>query len=296
MRKVTTIDRLVKGAIDCHVHAGPDPFHQRRLDAVQLAREAQAAQMRAVVLKSHHYGTAPLAYIVNQVVPEVLVVGSLVLNEGVGGLNPAVVEVAAKTGAKLIWMPTYSSVVDTKRRTDTNKHRLPATKAVCDRGISLLGEGGELVPQMTPILEIIKDGNLVLATGHISVPEIYAISTEAKRMGIKVVITHPLTEDFGSTLTIEQQQALVHKGAFVEHCFDTCMPLHGGLNPLRMAEAINKVGAEHCILSTDFGQADNPTPVEGIRMMIATLLECGLNEKELELLVKVNPAKLLDLA
>ncbi len=65
---------------------------------------------------------------------------------------------------------------------------------------------------------------------------------------------------------------------------------------MRVAEAITKVGAEHCILSTDFGQADNPTPVEGARMMIATMLPCGVEAQELQLLVKINPAKLLDLA
>ena len=37
------------------------------------------------------------------------------MNSGAGGLNPEVVEVAAKAGAKVIWMPTYSSVVDSKK-------------------------------------------------------------------------------------------------------------------------------------------------------------------------------------
>ena len=292
--KATTIDRLMKGAIDCHVHVAPDPFRERRLDALQLAHLAQESMMRALVLKSHHYCTAPLACIVNQVVPEVLLIGSLVLNEGAGGLNPVVIEVAVQAGAKLIWMPTYSSVVDTKRRIQPGAYHVPSS--LSSNGISIINRNGELVPQMRSILEVVKDNNLTLATGHISVPEIYTIATKVKDMGVKLVITHPLTEQFGSPLTIKQQQELVDMGAFIEHCFDTCMPLHGRLDPMRMAEAINRVGAEHCILSTDFGQAENPNPVEGMRMMITTMLKCGLSEKELELLVKVNPGKLLDLA
>ena len=55
------------------------------------------------------------------------------------------------------------------------------------------------------------------------------------------------------------------------------------------------VGAEHCILSTDLGQDWNPPPAEGMRMMVATFMRCRLSEEEMELMVKVNPAKLLGL-
>ena len=48
-------------------------------------------------------------------------------------------------------------------------------------------------------------------------------------------------------------------------------------------------------MSTDLGQAHNPAPAEGMRMMIATMLKCGITEKEIELMVKVNPARLLGL-
>ena len=64
---------------------------------------------------------------------------------------------------------------------------------------------------------------------------------------------------------------------------------------MRIVEAIRAVGAEHCVMSTDLGQAFNPTPAEGMRMMIAYMLRCGITEKEMELMVKVNPAKLLGL-
>jgi len=283
---MSTIDRLMKGALDFHVHAAPDPFRERRLDALDLAMQAKEAGMKAIVLKCHHYCTAPLAYIVNRVVPDFRLIGSLALNKGAGGLNPEVVEVAARLGAKVIWMPTLSSVVDTERR---------ANKPSSERGISLIEQDDKLISPMAPILEIIRDNNIVLATAHISIPEIYAITTEARRRQIKVTITHPLTEAAGSPLTIEQQKELVNKGAYIEHCFVACMPSLGSLNPAVMVEYIKAVGVEHCILSTDFGQAFNPPPAEGSRMMLGTMLRLGLSEKELEILVKVNPAKLLDL-
>ena len=283
---MSIIDQLMKGAIDFHIHADPDPFHERRLNALDLAIQAEEMGMKAIVLKCHHYGTAPLAYIVNQIVPDIRVIGSLVLNREAGGLNPEIVEVAVKTGAKIIWMPTFTSVVDTARR---------ANKDSSERGVSIIGQDGKLVPTMAPILDIIKDNNLVLGTGHVSIPEIYAITAEARQRQIKVTITHPLTEAAGSPLTIEQQKEMVNRGAYIEHCFVACMPSLGSLNPAVMVEHIKAVGAEHCILSTDFGQAVNPSPPEGFRMMLATMLQAGLSEKELEILVKINPAKLLDL-
>jgi len=282
--KLGVVDKLIKGAIDFHVHADPDPVFERRLDVLDLARQAKEAGMKAIVIKCHHYGTAPLAYILNRVIPDFRLIGSLTLNKGAGGLSPEVVEVAVKLGAKVIWMPTYSSVVDTERR-----------GASPDEGISLIDKDGRLVSVMAPILEIIKTNDLVLGTGHISIPEIYALTTEARRRQIKVTVTHPLSKGFGSTLTVEQQKELAGKGAYIEHCFVACTPTMGKLDPAVMVEHIKAVGAEHCILSTDFGQAVNPAPTEGFRMMLAHMRKFGLSEKELEILVKVNPAKLLDL-
>ena len=95
--------------------------------------------------------------------------------------------------------------------------------------------------------------------------------------------------------TLEEQRQMAKKGAFIEHCFNVCIPLFERLDPKKIAEAIKVVGAEHCILSTDLGQAGNPTPVEGARMMIAAMLECGLGKQEVEFLVKTNPSRLLNL-
>ena len=92
------------------------------------------------------------------------------------------------------------------------------------------------------------------------------------------------------------QQRLAKKGAFIEHCFANTMPFPDRIHPMKMVEAIKAVGAEHCIMSTDFGQVYNPAPTEGMRVAIATMLKCGLSENEMELLVKVNPAKLLGLS
>jgi hypothetical protein len=280
MASSAMIEQLLQGAIDFHVHAGPDPFHERRLDGFDLAHAAKAAGMRAVVAKNHQFGTAPMAQLVNKVVSGFTLVGSLTLNREVGGLNPDVVAAHARAGAKVVWMPTLSSVVNSRGKP----------------GIPLLNEKKKLLPEVIAILEVMKQHDMVLGTGHVALDEIYALVAEAKGMKVRVTVTHPLSSGFGCTLTLDQQRELVSLGAVIEHAFVACMPVLGGLSPKVMIDHIRATGGEHCILSTDFGQMGNPSPPEGFRMMIGTMLELGLSEKELETLVKTSPARILGLA
>jgi len=237
--------------------------------------------MHAIVIKSHEYPTAPLAYIVNQIVPDVTVLGSISLDLEVGGLNPHALETSAKLGAKVVWMPTLTSANDMKKKGGG--------------GIVILDKKGGLLPVIGEILSIVKDYRMVLATGHISVAESFALVDFARKEGLeKIVVTHPLLEKLGAHLSLEEQCQMAEKGAYIEHCFSVTMPMHR-LDPMQIVEAVRVVGAERCIISTDMGQAHNPAPAEGIRVAIATMLKCGLSEKEVELLVKINPARFLDL-
>jgi predicted TIM-barrel fold metal-dependent hydrolase len=62
-----------------------------------------------------------------------------------------------------------------------------------------------------------------------------------------------------------------------------------------VAEQIQALGAEHCIIATDFGVYTLPTPVEGFREFIACLLDLGVSPEDIRTLTKTNPEKLLDL-
>ena len=212
-------------------------------------------------------------------VPGFTLVGSLSLNREAGGLNPDVVEAAAKAGTKVVWMPTTCSVINAKGKP----------------GIAIVDGEKRLLPEALEILEIIKENDMVLGTGHVALEEIYALTARATDLGVKVTITHPLTPGFGCKLTLEQQQELVAMGAVIEHSFVACMPVLGGMSPKIMVDHIKATGPENCILDTDFGQSLHPSPPEGFRMMVATMLEFGLSEEELETLVKTNPARLLGL-
>ena len=58
---------------------------------------------------------------------------------------------------------------------------------------------------------------------------------------------------------------------------------------------IQAIGVEHCIMSTDLGQYWNLPPAEGMRFFMAILLRNGLSEKDIEVMAKVNPSRLLGL-
>jgi hypothetical protein len=282
------IDNLVAGSIDMHMHPGL-PRGLSRIDAIEAARQAQQAGMKAIVIKSHNY-TAAVAIIVNQLVPDIKVFGSICLDYEIGGLNIHALENSVQLGARVVWMPTFSSA------NSINMMRAQGLP-LKGEGFSIIDKAGKLVPEMEPILSLIKKNNMVLATGHISPREIFALVEEAQRVGIKkIIVTHPTDKEFmEEVLTIEEMQQLAKAGAFIEFTIIGILPNEFGHDPAHLAHVIKTIGPEHCIVSTDLGQPQNPLPVEGMRLFISTLLHHGIAPEEIELMVKLNPAGLLDL-
>ena len=74
----------LRNAIDIHVHGSPDS-RPRALDGIEIARQAKAAGMRAIVLKNHYEYTSSLAYIVRKEVPGIEVFGGISLVSLIGG-------------------------------------------------------------------------------------------------------------------------------------------------------------------------------------------------------------------
>ncbi|MBI2909129.1 MAG: hypothetical protein HYX92_15905 [Chloroflexi bacterium] len=278
-----TIERLLVGSIDMHVHFAPGTDRPRCVDAVQAATEARDMGMRGIVLKSHDYTTAPLAYNLRRLIKGIEIFGALSLDDPVGGLNVAAVEASAKMGAKIVWLPTLSSA---------NDRRMKGLSG----GLTVLDQRGKLVPEMREILQMIKAYDMVLATGHLSAEEVFAVVAEARALKLpKIVVTHPEVRHLGCVLNSQQMRELADMGAYIEHCFCGTMPGSHRLDPMDIIEQIGKVGPDRTVLSTDLGQPQNPKPAEGMRVMIGTYLKCGLVETELDIMIKKNPAKLLGL-
>lgn len=272
----------LSGCIDLHVHSGPD-LRPRRLDDVALARAARAAGYRAILLKSHHTLTADRAAIAEQVVGGVRVFGGLALNHAVGGMNPAAVETALRMGAKEIWMPTVSAVVEHARVNKPDPVRV-------DDG------HGRLLPAAREVLALIRDRGAILGTGHLTIDEVRLVVAEARDLGLRrILLTHP--EHPLLAFSLDAQRALAAQGVLFERCF--CFSLGaipGHPVPLsQIAAAIREVGADSTVLATDLGRADLPDPVEGLGVYLAELAREGLPEADLAVMARENPTWLLDL-
>jgi len=284
------IDDLLQGSIDMHCHFGPDAMIEGRMDALDTVKWARHMKMRAVVLKSTYFPTTPLADIIQLVVPEMKVFGSVCLDYEIGGLNYQALEPLAKFGAKVVWMPTHSST-----NSRANMRRLPGV-TLEGEGFSLLTAENKLVPEMARILAIIKKYNMVVANGHISPQETFALVEAAQAIGInKIVITHGLWVNGKVKFTLDELKQLGQMGCYIEHCYVGFLPTDFRNDPKPMVDAIRYIGAEHCIMGSDLGQYYNPPPAEGMRMFIALLMKNGITEREIKYMAKENPAKLLDL-
>lgn len=288
---MSDLGEIVRDSIDMHVHFGPDPHFARRMDAMEIALNAQELGLKAIVLKSHDYASAPLASIIGRLVNQIEVFGGVTLDLEFGGINPYAVECSARLGAKVLWMPTLSSVNSRKKIAQHLGLKLKG------EGISILNDKGELLPQVKEILEIAKQFNMIVANGHISPRETFKMIDFAQNIGIsKLIITHASDHDaIEEQLTLDAQKELVGRGVFIEHCLVQLMPVTGRIDPKEMVRDIKTVGAEHCIISSDFGQAYHCPPAEGLRMFMGMLMRAGITQEEIEFMAKINPAKLLEL-
>ncbi len=270
------VDIDLSDVIDLHIHTAPD-VRPRSVTDIEAAQQARDAGMRVILIKSHVTCTADRAQIAESMVGGVRVVGGLVLNEQVGGLNPAAVEAALALGAAIIWLPTFGGQ--------------PRT------GVTVFDADGSdrsqptLKPVLREIVALVRDADRVLATGHISFIESLAVVDAAQEMGLhRLLVTHP--EWPGVDLTIAQLQALAREGVFFEHCY-----LNGRDEPgfAHIADQIRAIGVESTVLTTDLGQAENPLPVDGMRSYMAALLALGFGPGEVSRMAQANPAQLLGL-
>jgi len=280
---VDGVNYLLKNRFDMHVHGAPD-IVPRKLNEIELAKQAKSVGMKGILLKCHYALTADRAWLVRQCVPGIHVFGGIVLNLPVtGGLNPEAVSTAIKFGAKEIWMPTISAANHLKYEGKDPK-----------MGINILSKTGELVPSVIEILNIIAESNVILGTGHLSPEETQILVSTAKKLGVKkILVTHP--EWKLVNMSVKVQVELSKIGAIMEHCYYATTKLGGGLNPKEIAMQIKAVGAEHCIMATDLGQALNPNPIDAMKSFIKDMIAHGISMKEIDLMTIKNPAKLLEL-
>lgn len=277
----------LQGIVDMHIHSAPD-VRQRKLDDLQIMEAAVARGVRAVVIKSHMVPTVDRATLVNRVVQEkygnvpFTMYGGITLNRSVGGLNPWAVEAACKLGAKVVWLPTMSAENHVKKGASG-----PAVPVCRD---------GKVVDALQDVFTVIKEHNVVLATGHISPEECFIVTEAARAAGIqKIVITHPEFHIVG--MSPEDQIRIVKDyDVMLEKVY--AQPVGNGVYKKNLrdnVEIMRAIPAKNIIVSTDGGQMQNPEWYNTIAEYIDYLYDAGLPPEDIIRMTSTNPKAMLDI-
>jgi hypothetical protein len=281
---------LVRGAYDLHVHVEPD-LARRRIDDLSLARRFSELGLAGFVLKSHYAPTAERAAVVRRAVSGVDALGAIVLNAGVGGLNTQAVEIAARGGARVVWLPT----VDAENEASEGGPR-PAEQPVwrkIQEQFEAAGVGSRPVKVthegLARVLAVVARHGLVLATGHLGRAEIHTVVEAALAAGVaQVVVTHPDYPTQG--VPVDEQCELAARGALLERCF---APIHTGkVSWEQTFQAIRATGPAANVLSTDLGQVANPPVEDGLALLADRLLTAGFSEDDVRTMAVVNTRSL----
>jgi hypothetical protein len=291
--------KAIQGGYDLQVHVAPDVI-ARRIDDLDLAKEFLAAGLKGFVLKSHYFPTAERAAVVTKAVPGIKAYGAIALNHSIGGLNPVAVELAGRSGCRIVWMPTVDAANETAGRPGGANKKLPfwaqiqlelAATGLNPPPMTVIEENGDLTAPARACLELIRKHDMILATGHLGRREIVSLVGAAKEMKLrKVVITH--AEFPSQNLSAAEQAELADMGALIEHCFTTMYTGKASWEDLMCS--IRTVGAERCIMSTDLGQTINPPVAEGLAMFAQMLLDAGFIAGQIQRMAVWNPSSLVE--
>jgi hypothetical protein len=285
----------MQGAVDVHLHSEPDLF-PRIADDVGVARHAASLGLRAISLKCHSERTTSRAYMTMQQVPGIQVVGGIVLNRAVGGINPAGVEAMLQLGGKHVWMPTVDAANHARTFGSTGAYDKQASTVAKaeDHGIEVFDEAGNPIDGLIDVLDLTAQYSGILSTCHLSVREINLLVPMARERGVeKIMITHPFFKV--PALDLDGLRALVDQGAYAEFGYCTVSPMWNHAALTRVVEAIKALGPERCILMSDGGQRHNPMPAECLRVFAQSVYESGVSEDGVERMIKTNPLDLLEL-
>lgn len=289
---------LLRGAVDCHVHACPH-INARSLDVVEAAREALAAGMTGLGLMDNFANSSGYAALARRVLGPVDldIWGGLIMEPPAGGVSAETVAVALAygygpgTGARFISLPTHHT-----RHVARSEGRSPGYVEACFE----VPECGPLPAPLPEILDRIAEADVVFNTGHVAGAEAVRLVEEARSRGVTRVLV-PASHYDDQTIA-----AVIAAGAVAELSYFFVSPAAGvplthvdaeahaiaGVTAARLAAIIRRHGADHVILSSDCGVGILPRPVEGFRRFLDLLAGEGVAQGNFATMIRDNPARL----
>lgn len=289
---LTETDGVLRGVSDIHLHAAPDS-RDRLGSELEFARAARAAGYKSMMFKSNDFSCHDRAYLIRQELSGFEVFGSVCMNRVHGDkVNAFTAEKAVNTTGRLcrcIWMPTQDAVYQNIRYRGRKE------------GIPVLDGKGRVLPEVVRVMEICAEADIIFATGHSSPEESIVLARKAREVGVgKCVVTHANSGIW--KMTHDQIEQCIDMGAWIEYSYITNLwgPGTGLPDFERMSDSefavFARINPERSIITTDLGQVAMPHPVEGMRRCIVALLKNGLTQKQVDSMVRVNPARLVGLS
>lgn len=230
----------------------------------------------------------------NQAVPDFKTYGGLIMNTVYGSMNPRAVKTALYygDGAKYISFGAHSTYYQAAREgRRVGDKFVPLSELYpkfkteeLDRCIRIPVDEPP-GPELDEILQLVADHpHVFLNTGHVSAEEGVRVVELAEQYNIKRVLVASAVTKLAN---MEQLKYMVGKGAFIEftlaaYTHTTPLPKthyyvereyasidegmeeepSGGVRVV--AEEIEELGADNCIIGTDFGVYTLPAPVEAL--------------------------------
>jgi hypothetical protein len=282
----------LQGAIDLHVHCAPS-FFTRWGDGLDVARACEQAGMAAVLLKAHEGSTVGEAAVADRLSPSLHVLGGVVLNRYVGGINPAAAEAALRLGGRCIWFPTVDADAHAQAFGSTGAYPSQRGGIESSTGITVLDDEGKVVEAARDVLALAAEHDALVATGHLSGTEIAALLAAAREAGVqRFLVQHPSFTVPG--LGPSELEPLVEQGAIVELTYLNVSPLWQLSTVKDAAETLSRLGGDAVVVSSDAGQAHNPSPPEALRSFAQSLHEQGVAKGELLKALSDTPRRLLE--
>lgn len=290
------VEALLKGAVDLHCHSGPAAM-PRVLDHREAMQDAADAGFRALLYKDHFYLGTPHARILETIYPDtgVKLFSGIALNNASGGINPYAVDHAIKIGGKIVWMPTLAAANHIRKGlTEAKSFPKTAQKMLDPTPLTALNAKGEVSDDAKKVLDLIAEGDIILAGGHLEASELFVLFEEARKRGVKKMLVNHPTYIVGCS--DEDIRGLVSLGAYMEHSI--CMFIEGSGNqyePSYLQHLIEVAGVDRTCLCSDLGLLGAPRPLEGYRQIVRALLDMQFSHQDIRTLIGDNSARLLNL-
>ena len=108
-----------------------------------------------------------------------------------------------------------------------------------------------------------------------------------------MIVTHAIQPPV--SMDVAQMKEAASLGAFIEFVGGSPEGQGAAARLDGIAAAIRQVGAAASILSSDLGQQGNPLPPDGFGAFIEALRKRGFSDRDLDVMSKQNPGRLLGL-